>query len=73
MKLAGALFALGLGGLMIQSVLATSLPHPWCPDLALLLVLGIGLCWERFGRSRAWHPSFSSGLRRKEPKSGRIT
>jgi rod shape-determining protein MreD len=47
MKL-GIVFALvGLTALVVQGVLATLLPPPWCPDLALLVLIGVGLRWER--------------------------
>jgi len=44
MKRIGGLFALGLLALPLQSVLARFLPPPACPDLGLLVVIGIGLC-----------------------------
>jgi len=43
-----AVLALGLGALMVQGALARALPPPWCPDLAWLVVLGIGLRWPGF-------------------------
>lgn len=47
-----AVLALGLIALIAQGVLARALPPPWCPDLAWLLVIALGLRW----------PSFVSGL-----------
>ena len=52
MKSALAVFALGLAMLIVQVSLGRTLPPPWCPDLAWLVVVGIGLRW----------PSFVSGL-----------
>jgi rod shape-determining protein MreD len=46
MKLGFAFIVLGLGALILQGVLATLLPPPWCPDLVLLVLIGIGLRWE---------------------------
>lgn len=31
---------------MVQGVAAAYLPLGWCPDLGLLLVVGMGLCWR---------------------------
>jgi rod shape-determining protein MreD len=43
-----AVLACGLAALMVQGALARALPPPWCPDLAWLVVLGIGLRWPGF-------------------------
>ena len=48
MKSTLAVLALGLGALMIQGALARALPPPWCPDLAWLVVIGVGLRWPGF-------------------------
>ncbi len=48
MKSVGALFAIGVLALVVQGALARTLPPPWCPDLAWLVVVGIGLRWPRF-------------------------
>jgi len=42
------ILALGTGALIVQGALGTLLPPPWCPDLALLVVVGIGLRWISF-------------------------
>ncbi len=52
MKSFVAVFALGIAALIVQGALALTLPPPWCPDLALLVVIGVGLRW----------PGFLSGL-----------
>jgi cell shape-determining protein MreD len=41
-----ALFVLGSLAIVVQGALATLISPPWCPDLALLVVLAIGLRWE---------------------------
>lgn len=43
MKSSVALFALGLAALILQGALARGIAPPWCPDLAWLVVVGIGL------------------------------
>lgn len=48
MKSAAALFLLGLAALILQGALARAIPPPWCPDLAWLVVVGIGLRWPSF-------------------------
>ena len=48
MKSTLAVLALGLAALMVQGGLARALPPPWCPDLAWLVVVGIGLRWPGF-------------------------
>jgi cell shape-determining protein MreD len=45
MKSASAVFLLGIAALIVQGALARALPPPWCPDLAWLVVVGIGLRW----------------------------
>ncbi len=52
MKSGLAVFALGLAMLIVQVSLGRTLPPPWCPDFAWLVVVGVGLRW----------PSFVSGL-----------
>ncbi|MFK7896785.1 MAG: hypothetical protein AB8G23_13165 [Myxococcota bacterium] len=52
MKANVAVLLFGLFALMIQGALARTLPPPWCPDLAWLVVIGVGLRW----------PTFLSGL-----------
>ncbi len=46
MKRASTLLGLGVAVLVLQGALATVLPPPWCPDLALLVLIGIGLRWS---------------------------
>ncbi len=43
-----AIGVLGIGFLavVVQGALAAVVPPPWCPDVALLVVLAIGLRWE---------------------------
>ncbi len=41
------LFALGWLALVLQGALSTFVPPPYCPDLGLLVVIAIGLSWER--------------------------
>lgn len=48
MKAGLGVFALGLAALIVQGALARTIPPPWCPDLALLVVVGIGLRWPGF-------------------------
>jgi rod shape-determining protein MreD len=40
------LLGVGLAALVAQGVLGTVLPPPWCPDLALMVLIGIGLRWR---------------------------
>ncbi len=40
------MLAVGLVVLALQGALATFLPAAWCPDLGLLFILAVGLCWE---------------------------
>jgi rod shape-determining protein MreD len=47
-----AMLAVGLLALMLQGALARTIPPPWCPDLAWLVVVALGLRW----------PSFLSGV-----------
>jgi len=42
------LCAIGFGALWVQGGLAAVLPPPWCPDLSLLVVIGLGLRWGGF-------------------------
>jgi rod shape-determining protein MreD len=51
-KLGAVFLSLGLVALVLQGVIATLIQPPWCPDLALLVLVGIGLRWG----------SLSSGL-----------
>jgi cell shape-determining protein MreD len=46
MKRALTLLGVGVAALTAQGALATALPPPWCPDLALLVLIGIGLRWS---------------------------
>lgn len=48
MKSIVSVLAVGLLALMIQGGLARALPPPWCPDLAWLVVVGLGLRWPGF-------------------------
>lgn len=45
MKAGLAAFALGLAALIVQGALARLLTPPWCPDLAWLVVVALGLRW----------------------------
>lgn len=45
MKPVFAILGFGLLVLVCQGALATIVPPPWCPDLALLVVIGLGLRW----------------------------
>ena len=47
-----AVLVVGLLALILQGALARVVPPPWCPDLAWLVVVALGLRW----------PSFVSGL-----------
>ncbi len=46
MKRVLALLAIGALAPMIQGVVGTFVPLHYCPDLGLLLVVGLGLCWR---------------------------
>ena len=46
MKRGLTLFGVGIGALVAQGALATLISPPWCPDLALLVLIGIGLRWS---------------------------
>ena len=46
MRRALGLLVLGLLCLPVQGALAMALPAPWCPDLGLVVVVGIGLWLE---------------------------
>jgi rod shape-determining protein MreD len=48
MKSAIAVLALGLAALIVQGAVARTISPPWCPDLAWLVVVAIGLRWPRF-------------------------
>lgn len=48
MKSGVAVLALGFAALIVQGALARVLPPPWCPDLAWLVVMGVGLRWPGF-------------------------
>jgi hypothetical protein len=41
-----ALLAIGALAPMIQGAIGTFIPLRYCPDLGLLLVVGLGLCWR---------------------------
>jgi cell shape-determining protein MreD len=45
-KRASTLLGLGIAALVLQGAIATILPPPWSPDLALLVLIGIGLRWN---------------------------
>ncbi len=46
MKRLISLWAVGILALVVQGALATLLGPPYCPDLALLVVISIGLRWR---------------------------
>ena len=46
MKRIVALLALGVLAPMVQGAVGTFVPPQYCPDLGLLLVVGLGLCWR---------------------------
>ncbi len=46
MKRILALLAIGTLAPMIQGAIGTFIPLRYCPDLGLLLVVGLGLCWR---------------------------
>ena len=48
MKATLAVLLLGFAALVVQGALARTIPPPWCPDLALLVVIGVGLRWPGF-------------------------
>lgn len=48
MKSMAAILALGLAALIVQGAIARTIAPPWCPDLAWLVVVGIGLRWPNF-------------------------
>lgn len=48
MKAFFALLGVGLVALMLQGAVARAIPPPWCPDLAWLVVVAIGLRWRNF-------------------------
>lgn len=48
MKAIPALLGVGLLALILQGALARIITPPWCPDLALLVVIALGLRWRRF-------------------------
>ncbi len=58
MKRIFALLAIGALAPMIQGVVGTFVPLHHCPDLGLLLVVGLGLCW----RSTAGGVALSAAL-----------
>ncbi len=58
MKPVLAVLSLGLASLILQSVAADFLPAYLCPDLSLLIVIALGLCW----RSAAGGLLMSAGL-----------
>jgi cell shape-determining protein MreD len=47
-KSVSAVLALGFVALIVQGALARMIPPPWCPDLAWLVVIGVGLRWPGF-------------------------
>jgi len=46
LKRAFALLAIGALAPMIQGAIGAFIPLQYCPDLGLLLVVGLGLCWR---------------------------
>lgn len=48
MKSSLAVIALGLAALVVQGALTRAVPPPWTPDLAWLVVVGLGLRWPGF-------------------------
>ncbi|MBJ19256.1 MAG: hypothetical protein GY910_04295 [bacterium] len=48
MKSGIAVLLLGLAMLIVQGAIARAIAPPWCPDLAWLVVVGIGLRWPSF-------------------------
>lgn len=48
MKSSMAVLALGLLAIAVQGALARAIAPPWCPDLAWLVVVGLGLRWPGF-------------------------
>jgi rod shape-determining protein MreD len=48
MKSIFAVLMLGFAALVVQGALARTIPPPWCPDLALMVVIGVGLRWPGF-------------------------
>lgn len=58
MKRILALLALGVLAPMVQGAIGTFIPLQYCPDLGLLLVVGLGLCW----RSTAGGVSLAAAL-----------
>ncbi len=48
MKSILTVFLLGFAALIVQGALARTIPPPWCPDLAWLVVIGVGLRWPGF-------------------------
>ena len=48
MKSILAVLLLGFTALIVQGALARTIPPPWCPDLAWLVVIGVGLRWSGF-------------------------
>jgi rod shape-determining protein MreD len=49
-KRVSTLLGIGVAAIVMQGALATVLPPPWCPDLALLVLVGIGLRWRGLAR-----------------------
>lgn len=50
MKRASTLLGLGVAALVLQGAIAKVVHPPWCPDLALLVLVGIGLRWRGLAR-----------------------
>ena len=50
MKRVSTLLGVAVAALVFQGALATVIAPPWCPDLALLVLIGIGLRWRGFAR-----------------------
>jgi rod shape-determining protein MreD len=49
-KRVSLLLALGVAAVVLQGAAATVLSPPWCPDLALLVLVGIALRWRGLAR-----------------------
>ena len=54
MKGVAILWALAALALILQGALSTILPAFFCPDLALVMVLCIGMQWEGFASGSAF-------------------
>ncbi len=50
MKRVASLLGLGVSAVVLQGAIATWFAPPWCPDLALVALIGIGLRWRGLAR-----------------------